>query len=226
MKSTPTILGLYSIVLCTLLAWVFCSPLLGLSFTQKPTVSISITILLVVAIELSISIWGHSKLDWGQDISIFRKLMRAIKGMIGGTILFHLSAILYGAPISDKFIATLLWSVLMSSLTILPSSLLLGTRDWNAWRSLYFGDLSFHTVIERVCYCSTIGTIVGTWLGALPIPLDWDRPWQIWPVSCIYGALFGHIGGLVVAASRLVLKSDENLKSKSEDQFKLQKALS
>lgn len=24
-------------------------------------------------------------------------------------------------------------------------------------------------------------TLVGAWVGALPIPLDWDRPWQVSP---------------------------------------------
>lgn len=22
-------------------------------------------------------------------------------------------------------------------------------------------------------------TVVGAWVGAFPIPLDWDRPWQV-----------------------------------------------
>lgn len=36
-------------------------------------------------------------------------------------------------------------------------------------------------------------TVVGAWVGAFPIPLDWDRPWQVsrsllmlirWPLGC------------------------------------------
>ena len=26
-------------------------------------------------------------------------------------------------------------------------------------------------------------TVVGTWIGAFPIPLDWDRPWQVYVFS-------------------------------------------
>jgi hypothetical protein len=28
-------------------------------------------------------------------------------------------------------------------------------------------------------YYPTVGTVVGAWAGAIVIPLDWDRPWQV-----------------------------------------------
>ncbi|KRX17002.1 Nitrogen permease regulator 2-like protein [Trichinella nelsoni] len=37
----------------------------------------------------------------------------------------------------------------------------------------------------------THGTYLGAYLGAIPIPLDWDRPWQRWPITCVVGALIG-----------------------------------
>lgn len=37
----------------------------------------------------------------------------------------------------------------------------------------------------------SIGTIIGAWLGAVPIPLDWDREWQKWPVTVLLGAVGG-----------------------------------
>lgn len=40
----------------------------------------------------------------------------------------------------------------------------------------------------------------GAWIGALPIPLDWDRPWQPWPLTCATGcfaaSLLAHIWSL------------------------------
>jgi len=42
-------------------------------------------------------------------------------------------------------------------------------------------------------YIPGVGAIIGAWLGALVIPLDWDRPWQVWPVSCVYGAGLGYV---------------------------------
>lgn len=35
------------------------------------------------------------------------------------------------------------------------------------------------------------GTIAGAYLGAVPIPLDWDRDWQRWPVTIYVGAVLG-----------------------------------
>jgi hypothetical protein len=49
-----------------------------------------------------------------------------------------------------------------------------------------------------------IGAMLGAWLGAIPIPLDWDRPWQQWPLTCVYGVLsgstLGHVAGIAVVA--------------------------
>ena len=32
---------------------------------------------------------------------------------------------------------------------------------------------------ELYLVCSSIGAMLGAYVGALPIPLDWDRPWQV-----------------------------------------------
>ena len=40
------------------------------------------------------------------------------------------------------------------------------------------------------------GALAGLYLGAIPIPLDWDRPWQEWPTTCVVGTLVGHVLGL------------------------------
>lgn len=32
-------------------------------------------------------------------------------------------------------------------------------------------------------------TVVGAWVGAFPIPLDWDRPWQVSPRPLILNCL-------------------------------------
>lgn len=54
----------------------------------------------------------------------------------------------------------------------------------------------------------SLGGLVGGWLGAIPIPLDWDREWQKWPVTVVVGvyagAMLGKVlGGLVVKGKRI-----------------------
>ena len=32
---------------------------------------------------------------------------------------------------------------------------------------------------EVLAFFTTGGTLIGGWLGAVVVPLDWDRPWQV-----------------------------------------------
>ena len=46
---------------------------------------------------------------------------------------------------------------------------------------------------------SIICTLLGAWLGAFPIPLDWDRPWQVRKgerIDHVVNRVY-HSGGLV-----------------------------
>ncbi|KAK1333097.1 hypothetical protein QTO34_006632, partial [Cnephaeus nilssonii] len=55
------------------------------------------------------------------------------------------------------------------------------------------------SIWENSLQITTISSFLGTWLGAFPIPLDWERPWQVWPISCTLGATFGYVAGLVIS---------------------------
>jgi hypothetical protein len=45
------------------------------------------------------------------------------------------------------------------------------------------------------------GASLGAWCGAMVIPLDWDRPWQKWPIPCVAGAVVGFgVGGVAAVA--------------------------
>jgi phosphatidylinositol glycan class F len=46
-------------------------------------------------------------------------------------------------------------------------------------------------------YMQAVSVLIGAWLGAVVIPLDWERPWQQWPVSCVLGSLLGQAVGAV-----------------------------
>lgn len=58
-------------------------------------------------------------------------------------------------------------------------------------------------------YASSIGVWIGLWLGAIPIPLDWDRPWQQWPITLIIGAYLGAIIGDLVGSIAFLLRKQE-----------------
>nr|XP_042906899.1 glycosylphosphatidylinositol anchor biosynthesis protein 11 isoform X1 [Parasteatoda tepidariorum] len=50
----------------------------------------------------------------------------------------------------------------------------------------------FDNMMENHLQSILIWTIMGAWVGAFPIPLDWDRPWQKWPITCCIGACLGN----------------------------------
>ena len=54
------------------------------------------------------------------------------------------------------------------------------------WREISAACLPFDEV-----WGGMVGVLLGAWLGAVPIPLDWDREWQKWPVTIVTGAYAG-----------------------------------
>eukprot|EP00002_Diphylleia_rotans_P005284 TRINITY_DN14400_c0_g1_i1.p2 TRINITY_DN14400_c0_g1~~TRINITY_DN14400_c0_g1_i1.p2 ORF type:complete len:168 (-),score=28.26 TRINITY_DN14400_c0_g1_i1:124-627(-) len=57
-----------------------------------------------------------------------------------------------------------------------------------------FSDLqhkptSFLSVEEWILDRSFVATLLGSLLGSVVIPLDWQQPWQQWPSSCVLGVL-------------------------------------
>lgn len=47
-----------------------------------------------------------------------------------------------------------------------------------------------------------IGTILTTWLLVIPLALDWDRPWQSFPLPPAFGAILGFILGGIACVAR------------------------
>lgn len=45
------------------------------------------------------------------------------------------------------------------------------------------------------------GAFIGAWFGAVPIPLDWDREWQKWPVTIVVGVYLGYLIGAKVVGT-------------------------
>jgi len=70
---------------------------------------------------------------------------------------------------------------------------------------------------EWFCLFFSISTIVGAWLGVIPMPLDKNRPWQVWPISSTYGALLGHLIGLILGTGFVSLFSKSSHPTKKKN---------
>ena len=104
---------------------------------------------------------------------------------------FYLISLCYGAPFSSPrtfLFAAYLASFLAPLTPFIGSSPLSLIRALASFPSLPNQHKSLPYPLLHFAHTAT-GALMGTWIGALPIPLDWDRWWQAWPISCVFGCL-------------------------------------
>ncbi|XP_071079878.1 phosphatidylinositol-glycan biosynthesis class F protein-like [Haliotis cracherodii] len=135
------------------------------------------------------------------------KILHVVQGaglFVSSVLLFHAVAVLYGAPFTEATAETFHFALLLSTTSVLPACMFLGPH-LNTWIRV-FAHINPDLGKESVVFITSIASVVGAWLGAFPIPLDWDRPWQVWPISCVLGTLIGYCTGLIVSAGHLYYK--------------------
>lgn len=105
--------------------------------------------------------------------------------------------ILMGAPLASHLVETFLLAVHLLMVAVYPV-LVYVRLDFELLGRLFEVDNVYHTVLHNQVLSSSFFAVVGTWLGVIPIPLDWDRPWQQWPITLLAGGYVGaFFGGLV-----------------------------
>ncbi|MEE6474183.1 hypothetical protein FKM82_010301 [Ascaphus truei] len=104
------------------------------------------------------------------------KLSKSSIYFLFSCLLFHGIIVLYGAPLVESVPETFLLSVLLSSFTTLRGLCILGP-NFHAWIRVFSKDGAM-SIWDHSLQITTICSVLGVWLGAFPIPLDWDRPWQ------------------------------------------------
>ncbi|KAI0393352.1 GPI biosynthesis protein family Pig-F-domain-containing protein [Xylariaceae sp. FL0594] len=145
----------------------------------------------------------------GPNIAVTSLVALVLSSVSGLAI--HVLLVLFGAPFLTHVRHTLLCSLHLALLGLYPLFYARGVsaRDWLEVASARapldegFGGL--------------VGACVGAWLGAVPIPLDWDRDWQRWPVTILCGVYAGYAVGKMVGGSpwvwgkRFTSEGDESL---------------
>jgi len=134
----------------------------------------------------------HNKHNVGKDF--FEQVLEGLKGLLGFLTfvgLCHVLLVLFGAPFFQDWVLTLQFSVILTSwlfvpfcTIIRPSSVLTFIYYMSSWGEL---NPTFDRHRWRFIF-----TILGAWIGAGVIPLDWDVPWQKWPIPCLHSATFAH----------------------------------
>ncbi|RLU22320.1 hypothetical protein DMN91_004598 [Ooceraea biroi] len=111
--------------------------------------------------------------------------------------------VLFGAPVLTDHEETTMLVITLLTLTFVPTSLHLGVDS--ALDILVGAYAQKGNILADALRINIQTTILGTWLGATVIPLDWDRPWQAWPIPCVIGALLGYLIGHFVTLIRTLL---------------------
>ncbi|PPQ81378.1 hypothetical protein CVT25_015899 [Psilocybe cyanescens] len=134
-----------------------------------------------------------------QKLTISRN---ACTATIAASFLIHFILVLFGAPITSLRLKTYLLALLISIITVYPPAYTIGipTRGnssasiVNRWSWVrLFTEFQARNPVERNFVYSAVGTVIGCWLGIIPIALDWVRPWQAWPLTPAFGAIGGYI---------------------------------
>ncbi|XP_035912444.1 glycosylphosphatidylinositol anchor biosynthesis protein 11 [Anopheles stephensi] len=121
---------------------------------------------------------------------------------VGSIVLFALATLFYaficvvvGAPL-DQYEETLSLAVTLTTVTIFPIILFIGQMQ--TYQLLLSETLelksplanSYLNLLKNNC----IGVILGAWGASVVAPLDWDRPWQVYPIPNVVGSIGGLFG--------------------------------
>ncbi|EPS59942.1 hypothetical protein M569_14865, partial [Genlisea aurea] len=127
--------------------------------------------------------------------SYTKAIARGLLCLPFGAFLNAFGAIVLGAPVGiQQFSKTLHWSLLMSVFTFVPAGCICGS-SWNDWIRI-FARSKWNGVADFMVCIPAHGAVIGAWFGAWPMPLDWERPWQEWPVCVSYGGVIGYVLGM------------------------------
>ncbi|CAI4229795.1 unnamed protein product [Auanema sp. JU1783] len=108
-------------------------------------------------------------------------------------VIYYSLLVLFGAPLLSDIHASFRLATVLVFLTTVPVCL---TFD----REVTIADIvkPLSKCSNRVVRCKfTVGTtLLGCWLGAFVIPLDWDQDWQRYPYPNLIGSFIGFLAGL------------------------------
>lgn len=183
----------------------------GLLYSVGNASSFYILVLIFIA-ELMKSFYLNSSNDLQARRKVSKNrasdIFKSIIFLLGVTFSFFVGIILFGAPFLEYHEETLMLSSLLTLLTVFP---LIAHTGVESAVQLLFGVKTFsRDTIIAMLVNNALLTVCGAWLGAVVIPLDWNTPWQQWPISCYLGALGGYVLSNVLTITKVTLMSGAN----------------
>ncbi|GLJ06872.1 hypothetical protein SUGI_0050930 [Cryptomeria japonica] len=176
---------------------------LGLNIINQPVKAIGF----LWAVEGPVVIFAYSRIRANPQVcSVWWAIGRGLVSIPAGALVNAFGAIVFGAPLGLAYAArTLHWSLLMSLFTVGPTATVFGI-SWPDWQRI-FSHIKLLGGIDCALCFPAYGAVIGAWFGAWPMPLDWERPWQEWPICVTYGMIGGYLLGLMASGVASILYS-------------------
>ncbi|KAJ9120099.1 hypothetical protein QFC22_002997 [Naganishia vaughanmartiniae] len=176
---------------------------------------------------------------------------KALLAAVAGSFILYPLLVILGAPITSHVVQTYLFALHFSLLTILPTVYALGipslyeAGSFERYRlTRLFCELEYvhslhplaiavltpatfrpRTQLERATVYPVFGALVGAWFGVIPLALDWDRPWQTWPLPPVLTSIIGFIiGGLASFMHSITVEAVEASKAAVTTQAEAERA--
>lgn len=109
--------------------------------------------------------------------------------------------ILFGAPMYGFLKETYLLACHLSIIVFQPL-LIIFRFDFIQFGKIFEHQNLYQIIFRNQTLCACLIALLGAWIGVIPIPLDWDRPWQSWPITILSG---GYIGAFVGSTLAFIL---------------------
>ncbi|XP_065866697.1 PIGF/3-ketodihydrosphingosine reductase fusion protein [Euphorbia lathyris] len=165
----------------------------------------TLRLLWIVDSIIVVLLYGWFRLN-PEQCSYLKAVGRGLLALPIGAVLNAFGAIVLGAPVGIQYLPkTINWSLLMSSFTVVPAACIFGS-SWSHWQRLFAFTKPNESIEYMICIPAH-GAILGAWFGAWPMPLDWERPWQEWPICVTYGAIIGYVVALVVSLGFVLVQA-------------------
>lgn len=136
----------------------------------------------------------HAK-EVGISVKVVPALIALTLTTLLATPILSILLVLFGAPLTTHNLETILCAAHMAVLSATALVYVHGV-DGSTWREVWGVARPADAV-----WGGALGTGVGAWFGAVPIPLDWDRPWQAYPITILTGAYIGYAVGSLISRS-------------------------
>ncbi|XP_060205286.1 uncharacterized protein LOC132633089 [Lycium barbarum] len=154
-----------------------------------------------------ILLYSHLRHDRNQ-CSYVKAVGRGLLAIPAGAVVNAVGATILGAPVGfEYFPKTFSWSLLMSLFTFVPAACVFGS-SWTDWHRVFARTKANESTDCMICLPAH-GAVIGAWFGAWPMPLDWESPWQEWPICVTYGAIAGYLMGLVASLGCIFFRNHQ-----------------